>query len=57
MTGLFGPVSAVIGQANVFLCFALLCIAALFFVMRSVPETRGKTLEDIELYFFTRQFK
>ena len=33
---------------NIYTCF---CVAAVFFVRRYVPETRGKTLEEIERAF------
>ena len=33
---------------NIYTCF---CVVAVFFVRRYVPETRGKTLEEIERAF------
>jgi sugar porter (SP) family MFS transporter len=37
-----------LGRANTFWLFAALCIANLVFVLRVVPETKGKTLEEIQ---------
>ena len=34
-----------------FLIFALICLASLFYVWRYVPETKGKTLEELEKEF------
>jgi SP family galactose:H+ symporter-like MFS transporter len=39
------------GSAGVFLLFAIFSILALIFVRRFVPETKGKSLEEIELQF------
>jgi len=43
-------VSAV-GSANAFVMYAVLSVAALIFVIVEVPETKGHTLEQIELDF------
>jgi sugar porter (SP) family MFS transporter len=37
-----------IGQASTFWLFAALCLAAFVWIWRYVPETRGRSLEDIE---------
>ena len=37
-----------LGQALTFWTYALMCLVAFFFVLRFVPETKGKTLEEIE---------
>jgi MFS family permease len=37
-----------LGAAGVFLLYAFICAAGFIFVRRRVPETRGKTLEEIE---------
>jgi membrane associated rhomboid family serine protease len=37
-----------LGRANTFWLFAALCIANLVFVWRFVPETKGKSLEEIQ---------
>jgi len=34
-----------------FLVFALICLVNLLFVIKYVPETKGKTLEDLEKEF------
>jgi len=36
------------GTAGAFLIFAAFCIATLVFVRRFVPETKGKTLEEVQ---------
>ena len=36
------------GIAWLFALYAILCVVSLFFVASSVPETKGKTLEQIE---------
>lgn len=38
----------VIGEPATFLLFAVLCVVTLFWVKAKVPETRGKTLEQIQ---------
>jgi SP family arabinose:H+ symporter-like MFS transporter len=40
-----------IGMGGGFLTFAVFCLAATVFFFRLVPETKGKTLEDIEIYW------
>jgi SP family arabinose:H+ symporter-like MFS transporter len=37
-----------------FLVFALICLANLLYVLRYVPETKGKTLEELETAFSAR---
>lgn len=37
-----------LGQAGTFLIYALMCLVSLVFVVAYVPETKGKTLEQIE---------
>ena len=41
--------------AGVFLLYAVISIGAFFFVWRGVPETKGKTLEEIERYWLSQQ--
>jgi MFS family permease len=45
---------AAFGQSGTFLLYAVIGVAAWFFCQRLVPETKGKTLEDIEAYFRSR---
>lgn len=39
------------GAATAFWLFAFCCMCSVMFVWKKVPETKGKSLEDIELYF------
>lgn len=50
----FPPVVASLGIAPTFFIFAALGVAALAFIHTSVPETRGKTLEEFEDEFSRR---
>jgi sugar porter (SP) family MFS transporter len=38
--------------SGAFGCYSLMCVLTLFFVWRYTPETRGKTLEEIEKSWF-----
>jgi predicted MFS family arabinose efflux permease len=40
----------VLGKANTFWLYAAVSIGAWFFAFLLVPETKGKTLEQIEAY-------
>ncbi|WP_138466599.1 sugar porter family MFS transporter [Poseidonocella sp. HB161398] len=44
----FPPLVAAVGIGATFFFFALVGLAALVFIYRAVPETRGKTLEALE---------
>ena len=44
----FLPVAAAIGMSGAFFVFAGVCAVAFVFVYRLVPETKGRTLEEIE---------
>ncbi|XP_064602596.1 solute carrier family 2, facilitated glucose transporter member 8-like [Liolophura sinensis] len=50
----FISLQAVLGPAMTFWLFAMFCFLSMVFVWRLVPETKGKSLEDIELYFLGR---
>jgi SP family arabinose:H+ symporter-like MFS transporter len=41
--------------SGVFLLYATVSIAAFLFVWRRVPETKGRTLEDIEKWWLTQR--
>lgn len=40
-----------IGNAGVFWCFSLMALVNFVYVFRSVPETKGQSLEDIERFW------
>jgi sugar porter (SP) family MFS transporter len=48
LTFTFPTLNKTIGPANTFWVFAAICIAGFLFVLFRVPETKGKTLEQIE---------
>jgi sugar porter (SP) family MFS transporter len=48
VTLVFPPLVAALGSATAFLAFAVLSAGALLFTWRMVPETRGRSLEEIE---------
>ena len=50
----FMTLQAVLGQDGVFYFFSSCCVFAVWFVWKYLPETKGKSLEDIELYFLGR---
>jgi MFS family permease len=41
--------------AGVFLLYAIFCVAAFLFVWRGVPETKGRTLEQIEKFWLSQR--
>lgn len=45
---LFPIMAAVMAQESVFAIFGVICVAAVLFVRFCVPETKGKSLEEIE---------
>ncbi len=47
----FLPMVNSIGEASTFWIYAVICLICLFFVYYMVPETKGKSLEDIENYW------
>jgi MFS transporter, SP family, xylose:H+ symportor len=48
LTYTFPMLNHSLGAAKTFWLYAGICIAGFFFVLRQVPETKGKTLEQIE---------
>lgn len=46
-----------IGIGNVFIAYALFMLPAAYFVTKLVPETKGKSLEQIEQYWMTKMTK
>ena len=46
-----------LGQHGIFCLFGILCVLGVIFVLKFVPETKGKSLEDIELYFLGRAIR
>ena len=51
VTKTFLDLKNLVGAATVFWIYGLICGLALLFIMLSVPETRGKSLEEIERLF------
>ncbi|XP_014254936.1 facilitated trehalose transporter Tret1-like isoform X2 [Cimex lectularius] len=51
VTKTFIDLTEAIGSDSAFWLFGIICVVGLFFVIFFVPETRGKTLEDIEKEF------
>ncbi|MQA10923.1 MAG: sugar porter family MFS transporter [Pseudonocardiaceae bacterium] len=49
LVGLFFPVLLAVGTGGVFFMFAGVGVLAFFFALTMIPETKGKTLEQIEL--------
>ncbi|HOP78926.1 MAG TPA: MFS transporter, partial [Thermogutta sp.] len=43
------------GPAYAFWSYAFLCVVCFFFVLAFLPETKGKTLEEIERSFLARK--
>jgi MFS transporter, SP family, galactose:H+ symporter len=48
VTATFLTLAEKLGMRGCFLLFAVLCVAALLFAFAFVPETRRRTLEEIE---------
>jgi SP family sugar porter-like MFS transporter len=48
LTYTFPLLNAALGAAGVFWTYAAICLAGLLFIFFRLPETRGKTLEEIE---------
>ena len=41
----------ILGPEGTFLIFGVICLPALWFVKNFIPETKGKSLEEIQLYW------
>jgi Sugar (and other) transporter len=50
----FLPLVTVFTAAGVFLLYAIVSIAAFLFVWRGVPETKDRTLEEIEKFWLSK---
>lgn len=48
LTYTFPLLNAAVGTAATFWLYAAICVAGFVFVLRRVPETKGRTLEEIE---------
>jgi sugar porter (SP) family MFS transporter len=48
LTYTFPPLTALLGMAGTFALYAVICLIGFVFVAYRVPETKGKTLEQIE---------
>lgn len=48
VTKTFKDIISLIGTGGTFFTFAVICVAGLVFVIILVPETRGRSLEEIE---------
>jgi sugar porter (SP) family MFS transporter len=43
-----------VGASGTFWAFAIICIGGFLFIKRNLPETKGKTLEEIEQEIYTK---
>jgi len=48
LTYTFPLLNKVMGPAGTFYVYALICIAGFLFILKKLPETKGKSLEEIE---------
>ena len=48
LTITFPVLQKLLNMAGVFWLYAAICIAGFFYIFRHLPETKGKTLEEIE---------
>jgi SP family sugar porter-like MFS transporter len=48
LTYTFPWLNQTLGMAGTFWMYASICVAGFVFILRRLPETKGKTLEDIE---------
>lgn len=54
LTFSFPPMNAVLGSSGSFWVYSAICFCAFAFLFRSCPETKGKTLEELEKELTTR---
>lgn len=47
---LYGVVSSKCGEHVPFFCFCFFCLVSIVFIIYCVPETKGKTLDEIQIY-------
>ena len=48
ITYTFPILNEILGSAGVFWLYSAICFAGFIFILRKVPETKNKTLEEIE---------
>ena len=51
VTQFFLSIVDAIGEAETFFLFAGICVVSFFWIAHWVPETKGRTLEDIQAMF------
>ncbi|XP_005101931.1 solute carrier family 2, facilitated glucose transporter member 8 [Aplysia californica] len=51
VTSQFATFQQIMGNDGIFYFFSICCAIAVWFVGKYIPETKGKSLEDIEMYF------
>ena len=51
MTLIFESLTRALGPAHTFFLFAAICVAGASFVLHCIPETKGKSLEEVEELF------
>lgn len=55
VTKTYVDLTLLIGSHGAFWLFGVICLISLAFVIIFVPETRGRSLEEIERYYMGRQ--
>jgi hypothetical protein len=53
VTIVFGDLMSGLGEDGAYWLFAFLCLMGAFYVYFFVPETKGRTLDEIQLYFLS----
>ncbi len=48
LTYSFPALNALLGPAATFWLYGLVCVAGFFFILKKLPETKGRTLEQLE---------